>query len=81
MMDIKKVLLQWFIKCLIKKTSGSGIKNENISNNELAEELHKPITNNLRKENYNRILFTIFRLYVLVMSRTRLRVNPHSTVD
>ena len=26
-----------------KKSSGSGIKNENISNKELAEELHKPI--------------------------------------
>ena len=26
-----------------KETSGSGIKNENISNKELAEELHKPI--------------------------------------
>ena len=26
-----------------KKTSGSGIKNENISNKELAKELHKPI--------------------------------------
>ena len=26
-----------------KKTSGSGIKNENISNKELAEEIHKPI--------------------------------------
>ena len=26
-----------------KKTSGSGIKNENTSNKELAEELHKPI--------------------------------------
>ena len=26
-----------------KKTSGSGIKNENISNKELAEELHKPV--------------------------------------
>ena len=26
-----------------KKTSGSGIKNKNISNKELAEELHKPI--------------------------------------
>ena len=28
---------------LIKKTSGSGIKSENISNKELAKELHKPI--------------------------------------
>ena len=26
-----------------EKTSGSGIKNENISNKELANELHKPI--------------------------------------
>ena len=26
-----------------KKDSGSGIKNENISNKELAEELHKPM--------------------------------------
>ena len=32
-----------------KKTSGSGIKNENISNKELAEELHKPILRNIEK--------------------------------
>ena len=32
-----------------KKYSGSGIKNENISNKELAEELHKPIIRKLRK--------------------------------
>ena len=31
-MDIKKVLLQWLINFLIKKTPGSGITNENISN-------------------------------------------------
>ena len=43
MMDINVDLLQWFI------TSGSGIKNENISNKELAEELHKPITRNFYK--------------------------------
>ena len=30
-------------KSFDKKTSGRGIKNENISNKELAEELHKPI--------------------------------------
>ena len=40
-MDIKEVLLLWSIKFLIKKTSGKGIKNENISNKELAEELYK----------------------------------------
>ena len=27
----------------IKKASGSGVKNENMSNKELAEELHEPI--------------------------------------
>ena len=34
---------------MIKKTSGSGIKNENIHNNELAEELHKPIIRKFKK--------------------------------
>ena len=38
-MDIKKVLLQWFIKFFIKKTFGGAIKIENMSNEELAEEL------------------------------------------
>ena len=32
-----------------KKTSGSGIKNENISNKELSEELHKPIVRKFNK--------------------------------
>ena len=32
-----------------KNISGSGIKNENISNKELAEELHKPITSKFNK--------------------------------
>ena len=36
-------------KFLNKKTSGSGIKNENISNKELAEELHKPIIRKFKK--------------------------------
>ena len=34
--------LQWFTNFLIK-TSGGVIKNENMSNQELTEELHKPI--------------------------------------
>ena len=50
-MAIKKVLHQWFISFLIRKTSAartnkfanSGIKNENISNKELSGELHKAI--------------------------------------
>ena len=32
-----------FYKFFDKKTFGSGIKNENISNKELTKELHKPI--------------------------------------
>ena len=32
-----------------KKASGSGIKNENISNTKLAEELHKPIIRKFNK--------------------------------
>ena len=37
-------------KCFDKKTSGSGIKNENIPNKKLAEELDKPFAKNLNKE-------------------------------
>ena len=66
MMDINVDLLQWYINFLIKNSlrlhghkpratgnksaSGGGIKNENISNKELAEELEKIIIKNLNKE-------------------------------
>ena len=47
---------------MIKKTSGSGIKNENISNKELAEELHKPV---IRKFNKRKVhSFTFYRQYL-----------------
>ena len=36
-------------KLFYKKGSGSGIKNENISNKKLAEELHKPIIRKFKK--------------------------------
>ena len=39
-------------KFFYKKTSGSGIKNESISNKQLAEELHKPI---IRKFNEKKV--------------------------
>ena len=42
-------LLQWSIYCFDKKSSGSGIKNENISSKELAEEVHKSITRKRKK--------------------------------
>ena len=34
-----------------KKSSGSGMKNENISNKELAEDLHKTIIRKFNKRN------------------------------
>ena len=39
-----------------KKTSGGAVKNENIFHKDLAEELHKPIIKNSKKENYNHFL-------------------------
>ena len=55
-------LLQCFINFLIKRTSGSGIKNENISNTELMEELYKPIIKNLEK--YTHLLLTVFQVQI-----------------
>ena len=47
MMDIKEVLLLWFINVFIKKTSGIGVDNEIKQNQQLAEESHKPIIKNM----------------------------------
>ena len=55
-------LLQCFINFLIKRTSGSGIKNENISNTELMEELYKPIIKNLEKCTH--LLLTVFQVQI-----------------
>ena len=52
-MDITVDMLQWFITFLIK-TSGSSIKN--ISNKELAEELHKPIIRKFNEKKYIHLL-------------------------
>ena len=43
-------------KFFYEKNSGSGIKNENISNKELAEELDKPIIRKLQKQKYTHLL-------------------------
>ena len=39
-----------------KKNSGGAIKNENMSNKELAGELHKPVIKNSRQEKYTYLL-------------------------
>ena len=49
-MSINVDMLQWYTNFLIKKTSGSGIKNENMLNKELAEEFHKPILRKIEKK-------------------------------
>ena len=43
-------------KVFDKKTSGKGIKNENISNKELAEELYKTFFKKVMKRNYTHLL-------------------------
>ena len=50
MMYINADLLQWFIKYLIKRTSSSGNKNENMSDQQLTEELHKQITKKIQEK-------------------------------
>ena len=51
MMDIKEVFLVWFIDFFIKKSvSGEDVttpKNQTAQNQQLAEELHKPLLENL----------------------------------
>ena len=49
MMDISDGIAWMVYKCFEKKTSDSGIKNENISYKELSEELHKPIIRKFNK--------------------------------
>ena len=48
-------------KCFDKKTSGSGIKNENISNQELAEEF---LQNNYWKIQEKKSMLTFYRQYL-----------------
>ena len=49
MMDIKVDLLQWSINIWMKRSSDSGNKNENISDQQLVEELHKPVIRKFKK--------------------------------
>ena len=51
MMDIKEVLLLWFINILIKKKSAGGAikQNETKQNEQLAEELPKSIIKKIEK--------------------------------
>ena len=60
MMYSKRVFVQSFVNVLIK-TLLSGIKKENMSDQQLVEELHKPIIKKFKKKKYTQLLQTIFR--------------------
>ena len=48
-MDIKVLLLLWFINVFYKKSLGSGVNNEIKQKEQLAKEFHKLITKNFKK--------------------------------
>ena len=50
-----------------KSATRSGIKNKKVSKKELAEELHKPLIKNSRKEKYTHLLYTIFGVLILLI--------------
>ena len=55
MMNINVELFQWLIS-FWTKTSGSGIKNENIPIKELAKKLNQPIIRNFNKRKVHLLL-------------------------
>ena len=57
----QKGLASMVYKFFDKKTPGSGIKND-ISNKELAEELHKPVIRIFNKRSFTHLLLTKFGL-------------------
>ena len=65
MMDIKELLLLWFIKFFDKKNpSGSGANNKIKQNQQLVEELHKSIIRKFKERKYVHHLKTIFMVLI-----------------
>ena len=62
-MDIKEVSLQGFI-IFDKTSSGDAIESEIILNQQLTEELHKPITRKSEKKKNTDLLKTIFGMLI-----------------
>ena len=61
-MDIEKVFLLCFKKFLIKRSLDSGIRKEIKQNQQLLDEIHKPIIKKCKKEKFIHDLMTIFRV-------------------
>ena len=57
-------LLQWVIICLTKKTSGSGVNSQIMTNEGLAEEIHIPIIRKCEK----RKLYSSFKGIILTFA-------------
>ena len=67
MVNINVDLLQWIINFFIKKSSGRKVKNENVSNKELAEELRQPIFRKFKKRRaHSAFMNTIWVLILLI---------------
>ena len=62
MMDIN--LTSMFYKFVDKKTSGNGVNDEIKQNQQLAEELHKPIIKKIKKEEFILHFKTIFGVLI-----------------
>ena len=60
-------LVSMVYKFFDKKTSGSGIKNENMSDQQLAEELHKPIIRKFKKRKVQSPFVDIFGVLILLI--------------
>ena len=56
MMDIKRVLLQWFIIFFGKKVAGGAVKHKIMQDKELAEKLHKTVTRKFEKKKDTHLL-------------------------
>ena len=61
MMDIKEAFFQRSINFLIKKTSGSSFKNENMPDLQSAEELYRTIIKKIREK---KSTITFYRQYL-----------------
>ena len=48
-----------------KKSPGGGVKNDSISNQEMTEDLHKPIIKKFENEKCNHLLYTMIGVLIL----------------
>ena len=73
MIGVKEVLLLKFINVLIKKTSSKGVNNEIKQNQQLTEELHKPIITKFKKRriysSFKNNIWIAYLAYIQLVSK------------